>query len=95
MTLHRSPRPSPCFAAGGVHAQADRFGADVDAQIGRHYGAVEALYKHLHANPELAFQEVNTAKQLAQELRALGFEVTEGIGKTGLVALYRTARDPP
>jgi metal-dependent amidase/aminoacylase/carboxypeptidase family protein len=76
MSLHRRLALALLCATGGVQAQADRFGADVDAQIGRHYGAVEALYKHLHANPELAFEEVNTAKRLAQELRTLGFEVT-------------------
>ena len=94
MTLHRRLALALLCAAGGVQAQADRFGADVDAQIGRHYGAVEALYKHLHANPELAFEEVNTAKRLAQELRTLGFEVTEGIGKTGVVGLLRNGNGP-
>lgn len=38
------------------------------------------LYKHLHANPELSFLEVETSKLMANELRDLGFEVTEGIG---------------
>ncbi len=94
MSLHRRLALALLCATGGVHAQADRFGADVDAQVGRHYGAVEALYKHLHANPELAFEEVNTAKRLAQELRALGFEVTEGVGKTGVVGLLRNGNGP-
>ncbi len=39
-----------------------------------------ALYKHLHANPELSFREVETSKLLAEELRGLGFTVTEGVG---------------
>jgi hippurate hydrolase len=73
---------------------AERFGRDVDAQVARHYGHVEALYKDLHANPELAFEEVKTAKKLAGELRGLGFEVTEGVGKTGVVAILRNGAGP-
>ncbi len=77
--------------SGGV---ADRFGKDVDAQVERHYAGVESLYRDIHANPELAFQEVNTAKKLAKALRDLGFEVTEGIGKTGVVGLLRNGAGP-
>ncbi|MET3517761.1 hippurate hydrolase [Pseudacidovorax sp. 1753] len=58
------------------------------------YGQLDALYKDLHANPELGFQEVRTAGKLAAELRALGFEVTEKVGRTGLVALYRNGAGP-
>ena len=39
-----------------------------------------ALYRHLHANPELSFQESESSKMLAAELNALGFDVTTGIG---------------
>ena len=67
---------------------------DIDAQIERHYARVEALYKDIHANPELAFEEVNTAKKLAKELRELGFEVTEGVGKTGVVGMLRNGPGP-
>ena len=38
---------------------------------------------------ELAFQETRTAAKLAAEMRALGYEVTEGVGKAGIVALYK------
>ncbi len=72
----------------------ERFGRSVDAQIAQHYPRVEALYKDIHASPELAFEEVQTAKKLAAEMRALGFEVTEGVGKTGLVALFRNGAGP-
>ena len=53
--------------------------SDVDAI----YPDVETLYKDLHRNPELAFQETQTAAKLAARLKALGFEVTTGVGKTG------------
>jgi amidohydrolase len=58
------------------------------------YPKLDALYKDIHAHPELAFQEVKTAAKLAAEMRALGFEVTENVGKTGLVALYRNGDGP-
>lgn len=58
------------------------------------YGALEALYKDLHANPELAFQEVRTAAKMAEEMRKLGFEVTEKVGGTGVVALLRNGAGP-
>ncbi|HMT43558.1 MAG TPA: amidohydrolase [Chakrabartia sp.] len=47
------------------------------------------LYRHLHANPELSMQEVKTAARMAAEMKALGFEVTTGVGKTGVVAVLR------
>lgn len=57
------------------------------------YPKLETLYKDIHAHPEIAFQE-KTAAKLAAEMRALGFEVTEHVGKTGLVAIYRNGEGP-
>lgn len=68
--------------------------ADIDAQIARHYPGLEALYRDIHANPELAFEEVATARKLAGALREVGFEVTEGVGKTGVVGMLRNGRGP-
>jgi hippurate hydrolase len=73
---------------------AERFGQDIDAQIERHYAGVERVYTDIHAHPELAFEEVSTARTLASELRTLGFEVTEGVGKTGVVGLLRNGAGP-
>ena len=56
--------------------------------------ALESLYKDLHQHPELGFQEVRTSALLATRLRALGYEVTTGVGKTGLVALLRNGAGP-
>ncbi|NPV22628.1 amidohydrolase [Bradyrhizobium aeschynomenes] len=66
----------------------------IAASLERDYPALDELYKDLHAHPELAFQEVKTAAKLAEQMRALGFEVTEKVGKTGLVALYRNGDGP-
>ncbi|XOV87549.1 MAG: amidohydrolase [Pseudomonadota bacterium] len=55
---------------------------------------LDALFKHFHANPELSFVEYKTAARIASELRALGFTVTEGVGKTGVVALLANGEGP-
>src|SRR5690348_16497772 len=52
------------------------------------------LYRDLHQHPELAFHEERTASVLAERLRALGFDVTTGVGKTGLVAILRNGSGP-
>ncbi len=48
---------------------------------------VVELRRHLHANPELSYEEFNTAKFVASQLRRYGIEPTEGVATTGLVAL--------
>lgn len=68
--------------------------AIIDRGLDAQYPHIEALYKDIHSHPELGFQETRTAAKLAQEMRALGYEVTEGIGKTGIVALYRNGAGP-
>src|ERR1700704_6008020 len=68
--------------------------AAIESSVASNYAALDALYKDLHAHPELAFQEVKTAAKLAAEMRALGFEVTEKVGMTGLVAIYRNGDGP-
>src|SRR4051794_32185952 len=71
-----------------------RITAAVDGSLAIDYPRLDALYKDLHAHPELAFEEVNTAAKLAAEMRGLGFEVTEKVGKTGLVAIYNNGDGP-
>lgn len=50
-------------------------------------GWQKALYKDLHANPELSFQETRTSGLAASKLREFGYDVIEGIGKTGVVGI--------
>ena len=52
------------------------------------------LWDHFHQNPELSLMEIKTAKRLAKELRAVGFEVTEKVGGTGIVALMKNGDGP-
>jgi amidohydrolase len=79
-----------------VHAEmvVARLAAAIEASVEADYPRLDALYKDIHAHPELAFEEVKTAAKLAAEMRALGFEVTEKVGKTGLVALYSNGDGP-
>lgn len=71
-----------------------RFAPEIDRLIAANEGEVEAMYKDIHAHPELALEEVNTARKLAAAMRALGFDVTEGVGKTGVVAMLRNGAGP-
>ncbi|RYE84455.1 MAG: amidohydrolase [Hyphomicrobiales bacterium] len=53
-----------------------------------------AFYRDFHANPELSLREVNTAAKLAAEARKAGYEVTEKVGGTGVVAILRNGPGP-
>jgi amidohydrolase len=79
-----------------VHAEMDVIGlkAAIEKSVEADYPKLDALYKDIHAHPEIAFQEVKTAAKLATEMRALGFDVTEKVGKTGLVAIYKNGDGP-
>ena len=55
---------------------------------------LERVYTDIHAHPELSMQETRTARVAADRLRGAGYEVTEGIGKTGVVGLLRTGDGP-
>ena len=46
------------------------------------------LRRDFHRHPELGFQEVRTAGVITRELNNLGLEVTTGVGKTGVVAIF-------
>ena len=52
------------------------------------------LFQDFHAHPELSYLEVRTAAKMADELRAVGFEVTEQIGGTGIVAIMKNGDGP-
>ncbi|MEE4539646.1 MAG: amidohydrolase [Erythrobacter sp.] len=67
---------------------------ELRAAIAQDMPELVALYQDLHANPELSFQEVETAAKLAERARALGFEVTEGVGRTGVVAVLENGEGP-
>ena len=52
------------------------------------------LYEHLHANPEISFQEEKTGLRLGAEMKKLGFEVTQNIGGFGVVCVLKNGKGP-
>ncbi|MBI1899802.1 MAG: amidohydrolase [Planctomycetia bacterium] len=52
------------------------------------------LYRHFHSHPELSLQEKETAARVAEELRAVGAEVTTDIGGHGLVGILKNGDGP-
>lgn len=58
------------------------------------YPDAHALYLDVHEHPELSSHEVQTAAKLAGRLRGLGYDVTEQVGGTGIVALLKNGAGP-
>ena len=68
--------------------------ASLSQAIGADMPQLMTLYRDLHANPELSMQEVRTPAKLAAEMRKLGYQVTEKVGKTGVVGVMRNGPGP-
>lgn len=68
--------------------------SEIGAAIAKDMEGLMALYRDLHANPELSEQEVNTAAKLAKRLKAMKFDVTEKVGGTGVVAVMKNGSGP-
>ena len=97
MTKFRALAAASLFAFNScvmLAGQAAPWTTPTAAQIDAIYPAIEALYIDLHKNPELAFQETQTAAKLAALVKALGFEVTTGVGGTGVVAVMKNGSGP-
>src|ERR1700722_10887851 len=77
------------LTAGALQAQYDLPArkAQVVEKIDAEIQSLDALYKHLHAHPELSYEEEKTAARLAKELQTLGFEVTPNVGGHGIVGV--------
>lgn len=69
--------------------------SELHADINRDYDAhLMSLFEYFHRNPELSLMEIDTAKRMASELGSVGFEVTEGVGGNGVVAILRNGLGP-
>src|ERR1700758_4567992 len=55
---------------------------------------LESVYKDIHSHPELSMQENRTASIAAERLQSAGYEVTAGVGKTGVVGVLRNGEGP-
>ncbi len=94
----RSLRPLPAFAVALCAISPCAFAEPPESRLDRlidgMYPQLESIYRDIHSHPELGFHETRTAAKLAAEMRDIGFEVTEKVGKTGIVALYRNGPGP-
>lgn len=82
------------FLAPAARAQPSPASTLVQAVRKDYAEHLDELFRSFHAHPELSLQEKKTAARLARELRAAGFEVTEGVGETGVVALLENGPGP-
>jgi hippurate hydrolase len=69
--------------------------ADLNSAVQDDYeNYLASLFDYFHRNPELSTVEFETAKRMAAELRAAGFDVTENVGGTGIIAMLRNGEGP-
>ncbi len=87
--------------AGLALSLAAQSSADLKSSVDAQLPALTETYKHLHRNPELSHHEEKTSTLLAGELRKLGYEVTERVGKYedgkqayGVVAVLKNGAGP-
>ncbi len=79
------------LASLGVAASAQ---APTSKEVDAVYPDAHALYVDVHQNPELSTHETQTAAKLAAKFRALGYEVSEHVGGTGVVAVLKNGAGP-
>jgi hippurate hydrolase len=82
------------FLVAAAMAAAPATGATLSDAIHADIPQLMDLYRDLHAHPELSMQEARTPALLAPQMRKLGFDVTEHVGKTGLVAVMKNGPGP-
>lgn len=83
------------FATALIALPALATGAGLRDEVEQDYrDHLASLFDHFHRNPELSLVEFETAARMARELHAAGFEVTEGVGGTGLVAMLENGSGP-
>jgi hippurate hydrolase len=80
-----------CLSAPSISFADDALRKDIATDYKNN---LESLFTHFHKNPELSFRETKTAARIAKELKALGYDVTEGIGRTGVVAVMENGEGP-
>lgn len=81
-------------AALAIGMAAPAAAQDIGGEVQKQMPSLMAIYKDFHANPELSFMEVRSAGILAAEARKLGFQVTEKVGGTGIVAVLKNGPGP-
>ena len=79
------------LSAANAHDTDSSLKADIAADYDKN---LKSLFTHFHKNPELSFRETETAKRLASEIEVLGYDVTTGVGQTGVVAVLENGNGP-
>ena len=82
--------PLTLLLTASLFAQAPTPSKEVQAASAESY----KLYVDLHEHPELSSHETQTAAKLASHLRSLGYDVTENVGGTGVVAVMKNGAGP-
>ncbi len=89
--------PAPANAGdtltGSAQTAASKCGP-LDTWLMAHQAELVGLYTHLHTHPELSFQERETSKRMAEELKKTGADVTTGVGKLGVVGIIKNGPGP-
>jgi amidohydrolase len=94
ITLAAPPLAGPVFAQGTRPQSQPSGQAGLPGPTDDLLARLEGIYQDIHANPELSMQERRTAGIAAKWLREQGYEVTEGVGGTGVVGLLRNGEGP-
>lgn len=95
MRLFRTGAAVLALATWGATGAASPAAAQtIGEQVQKDMPSLMKIYADLHANPELSFMEVRSAGMLAAEARRLGFQVTEKVGGTGIVAVMKNGPGP-
>ncbi len=90
-----SLKPGLLALAFGLLLTTSAIAQDLSAVIQQDYDQhLDDLFKHFHANPELSTVENKTAARMAEELSSAGYDVTTGIGGTGVVAILKNGEGP-
>src|SRR6185503_6071877 len=93
LTMSRTARLALVLLISASAARADAPERGL-AGLDEIYPKLDALYIDLHKNPELSMKEEKTAARLAGELKALGYQVTTGVGGTGVVGVLKNGAGP-
>lgn len=75
-------------------SQSGSFKKDIRTAVERNNGEFVSIFKTLHQHPELGFQEKETADFIGEKLTSYGYQVTRGIGKTGLAGILENGEGP-
>jgi amidohydrolase len=87
-------KKTPRAATTGKLPKSGTRADDLSAHLTDLLPDLERLYKDIHSHPELSMQETRTAGIAAKSLKAAGYEVTTGVGKTGVVGVLRNGAGP-